>query len=645
MAITVEAVHRKVQYTSSGSAGPYAFSFKVLAATDIKVSVNDTLKTVTTHYTTAYSADGTGSVTFTSGNEPASDTLVTIESDQAIARTTDYSTGGDFTASSINDALDRLTINDQQIETELSRNIQLASTTKRTTSGTGTSGPLVFPYDATVSNNASKLIAFDSNGTALETTTGRVSSVSVSAVSAGGSPTVSFNDSTGALALGVVTGNTGATGSTGSTGSSGSDGSDGSDGVGGLLYTFSTTTSDADPGAGKIRLNHGTIGSATAAFIDDSSAASGNPDVSAFLLTWDDSTQTSDRGQVTIVKKAAQQNFATFKISGASTDASGYVKLALTHVASNGSFSNDDAVLVSFVRTGNAGSLDDPMSTRGDIIVRNSSNATARLAVGSANTVLKSDGTDVSYGTVSTAMIADDAVTLAKLAAGTDGELLTWDASGNPTTVGAGSSGHFLKSQGAGSVPVFAAVPASGAMTLIDTEAPSAGASAITLTGIDATYATYFFKGDDLFGSETESIPYLRLGDSSGVDSGGSDYAWSCEDEGMKATAAGTSATAPVFNRDNADAQIEMCGDSLEVGEQTGEGCHFIGWLHGARATKSYPILHGLLSYNNHSSTLPTQTRFNGARLTNLTTTSITFLFNTGTIQGGRFSLFGIKNA
>jgi hypothetical protein len=93
MAITVEAVHRKVQYTSSGSAGPYAFSFKVLAATDVKVSVNDTLKTVSTHYTTAYSADGTGSVTFTSGNEPASGALVTIESDQAIARTTDYSTG------------------------------------------------------------------------------------------------------------------------------------------------------------------------------------------------------------------------------------------------------------------------------------------------------------------------------------------------------------------------------------------------------------------------------------------------------------------------------------------------------------------------------------------------------------------------
>lgn len=224
MAITVEAVHRKVQYTSTGSLGPYSFAFKVLAATDIKVSVDDTLKTVTTHYTTSYSADGTGSVTFTSGNAPASGTLVTIESDQAIARTTDYSTGGDFTAASINDALDRLTINDQQIETELSRNIQLASTTKRTTSGTGTSGPLIFPYDATASNNASKLIAFDSNGTALETTDGRVVSTSATAsgLSAGASPTVSvsFTASSGALAFtfGIPAGATGATGAAGSDG-------------------------------------------------------------------------------------------------------------------------------------------------------------------------------------------------------------------------------------------------------------------------------------------------------------------------------------------------------------------------------------------------------------------------------------------
>ena len=48
--------------------------------------------------------------------------------------------------------------------------------------------------------------------------------------------------------------------------------------------------------------------------------------------------------------------------------------------------------------TGLGGSgLSDPMTTRGDIIVRNSSNVTARLAVGGASTVLSSDGTDVSW--------------------------------------------------------------------------------------------------------------------------------------------------------------------------------------------------------------------------------------------------------
>lgn len=48
----------------------------------------------------------------------------------------------------------------------------------------------------------------------------------------------------------------------------------------------------------------------------------------------------------------------------------------------------------------------DPLTTRGDILFRNSSNATARLAVGGASTVLTSNGTDPSYGQVTNAMIA-----------------------------------------------------------------------------------------------------------------------------------------------------------------------------------------------------------------------------------------------
>jgi len=80
-----------------------------------------------------------------------------------------------------------------------------------------------------------------------------------------------------------------------------------------------------------------------------------------------------------------------------------------------------------------------------------------------------------SLTTVQTGDIADDAVTEAKMAtdaigltelkAGTDGELLTWDASGNPSAVPVGTATHILTSRGAGSTPTFQA-PAGGGKLL-----------------------------------------------------------------------------------------------------------------------------------------------------------------------------------
>jgi hypothetical protein len=52
-----------------------------------------------------------------------------------------------------------------------------------------------------------------------------------------------------------------------------------------------------------------------------------------------------------------------------------------------------------------ASGFSDPMTTRGDIIIRNASNVTARLGIGTANYVLKSDGTDIAWA-VSTAGVS-----------------------------------------------------------------------------------------------------------------------------------------------------------------------------------------------------------------------------------------------
>ena len=135
-------------------------------------------------------------------------------------------------------------------------------------------------------------------------------------------------------------------------------------------------------------------------------------------------------------------------------------------------------------------------------------------------------------GKVSTAAIDDDAITEAKVAndaigltelkAGTDGEIISWDASGNPVAIGAGTAGHFLKSQGAGSQPVFAA--AGGAWNLIGTAVGDNSGTALTITGLSSSYDLYCIGISDLVPATDADQCYLRLGDSSGVDSGASDY-------------------------------------------------------------------------------------------------------------------------
>jgi hypothetical protein len=63
---------------------------------------------------------------------------------------------------------------------------------------------------------------------------------------------------------------------------------------------------------------------------------------------------------------------------------------------------------------------------------------------------------------IKTKAITDDAVGLAQMAVGTDGNIISYDASTNPVAIATGSDGQVLTSTGAGSPPAFEAIPASG---------------------------------------------------------------------------------------------------------------------------------------------------------------------------------------
>jgi len=230
------------------------------------------------------------------------------------------------------------------------------------------------------------------------------------------------------------TGSTGATGSTGSTGSTGAAGTNSQ-----LSMTFSNSTSDADPGAGKIAFNNGTLSSVSVLFVDDADDA--GADISSYVQSWDDITNTTAKGIVTVTKEGTASTYATFKVSGSVTDASGYTKVAVTHIVSSGSFSNLDGVGVHFSYSGNDGQLNSVegdttpqlggnLDVNGNSIVSASNgniaitpNGSGKVVIdgishptsdGSADQVLKTDGSgNLSFTTVSSGITTGKAIAMA----------------------------------------------------------------------------------------------------------------------------------------------------------------------------------------------------------------------------------------
>lgn len=123
-------------------------------------------------------------------------------------------------------------------------------------------------------------------------------------------------------------------------------------GVNGLLYTWDTGTTDADPGSGKLRINNATFASATKLYINETGANSEG--LAAVLATWDDGTN-SVKGDVYVYKVGTPSTYLYFQITGTVTDAGDYDKFDITPIGSNGSLANGDNVSVLFVRAGAKG--------------------------------------------------------------------------------------------------------------------------------------------------------------------------------------------------------------------------------------------------------------------------------------------------
>jgi hypothetical protein len=417
--MTISSTTVKNSYSGNSSTTVFAYTFKIFADTDLQVIIRsstgtETTKTLTTHYTVSGAGDASGgNVTFTSGNTPATGETVVIRRAVPQTQAIDYIANDPFPAESHEEGLDRATMTTQQMQEELDRSFKVSRTNTITSSeftdsatdraskalGFDSDGNLTtvanflpaggdsaeFQYSTTTSdadpgagkfrlNNATISSAtemyiddLEYNGTDVsawvqswddvtgnDTNRGRIRISKTNTLDTWMvfKVTGAVTDASGYTKVSLVYIDTAGTFADDdrvfiSFVASGEDGA-----IPGYYYKFDTSTTDADPGDGDIRFNNGTYASATAIYIDDDDA--NGVTVSTDILTWDDSTSTI-RGNLMIYDINDRSTYARFNITGASTDASGYVKLAVTHVASNNTFSAADELSVHFSRSGNKG--------------------------------------------------------------------------------------------------------------------------------------------------------------------------------------------------------------------------------------------------------------------------------------------------
>ena len=159
--MTVSTTIIKNFHNGNGSATNFAYQFRILQDTDLLVIIRtnstgaETTKTLSTHYTVAGAGDASGgSITFTSGNVPASGETVVIRRNVPQTQAIDYIANDPFPAETHEEGLDRATMVAQQVGEESDRSIKLSRTNTMTSTE--------FTVGAT--ERAGKILAFDSSG-------------------------------------------------------------------------------------------------------------------------------------------------------------------------------------------------------------------------------------------------------------------------------------------------------------------------------------------------------------------------------------------------------------------------------------------------------------------------------------------------
>lgn len=133
----------------------------------------------------------------------------------------------------------------------------------------------------------------------------------------------------------------------------------------GRRYVFDDTTTDGDPGEGKVRFDNATFGSITELYFDNTDYPGG--DATAWLDALDSSSDPANKGTLFLQKHEEPGTYREFIVSGSVTDGTGYRKVPVTPLTSNGDLADGDQIVVAFYRTGAAGTIE-TTGTKTDLV-------------------------------------------------------------------------------------------------------------------------------------------------------------------------------------------------------------------------------------------------------------------------------------
>jgi hypothetical protein len=113
--MTLTSTTNRSTHTGNNSTTEFSYSFKIFANTEIDVYLDGAIQTLTTHYTVSgVGSDSGGNITF--GSAPGSSVAIVFVRDIAKTQTTDYTVTGQINPQTIEDALDKLTMQSQKVQ-------------------------------------------------------------------------------------------------------------------------------------------------------------------------------------------------------------------------------------------------------------------------------------------------------------------------------------------------------------------------------------------------------------------------------------------------------------------------------------------------------------------------------------------------